>query len=75
MTIKEYKLALCFNNGSDNFQIENTKQYKVPNKNLYPIQTLISRPQIPAVKPWPQRKRSELSSQVETFVQNGSGGI
>ena len=53
--------------------LSNNKVVSSSKKRLYQVLTIGG--QIPAVKPWPQRKRSELSSQVETFVQNGSGGI
>ena len=37
---------------------------------MYQVLTIVGQPQIPAVKPWPQRKRAESLSQVESFIKN-----
>ena len=39
-------------------------------KRLYQVLTNVGQPQIPAVKPWPQRKRAESLSQVESCIKN-----
>ena len=48
--------------------LSNNKVVSSSKKRLYQVLTIGG--QIPAVKPWPQRKRAESLSQVESCIKN-----